>query len=170
MQKPRSRTYPQAGRLNSGLWAWVELNYRPHAYQATEGEQEVRQEIFKSLTDSVICRCLTFRMPDNVGVNRQLNRQQSPPVIPPTLTRVGSFRCLRSPSGRWVVQKRPALLGRSIATSINPAALMPAGMSSVLFEAPRLRPPHIILEHVSPRHGDDRQREPEERLRHRFGG
>jgi hypothetical protein len=20
------------------VWAWVELNYRPHAYQATEGE------------------------------------------------------------------------------------------------------------------------------------
>jgi len=57
-------------------WAWVELNYRPHAYQATEGMQEVRQEIVKSLTDSVICRCSPFAMPDNVGFNRQLNRQQ----------------------------------------------------------------------------------------------
>src|ERR1700674_61349 len=54
----------------------VELNYRPHAYQATEGEKEVRQEICNSLMDSVICRCSPLAMPDNVGVNRQLNRQQ----------------------------------------------------------------------------------------------
>jgi len=60
----------------SAKWAWVELNYRPHAYQATAGEQEVRQEVFKSLTDSVICRSWAFGMPDNVGVNRQRNRQQ----------------------------------------------------------------------------------------------
>jgi len=50
---------------------WVELNYRPHAYQPTEGEYEVRQEIVKSLTGSVICRCSPFAMPDNAGVNRQ---------------------------------------------------------------------------------------------------
>ncbi len=49
---------------------------RPHAYQANEGELEVRQETYKSLTDGVICRCSPFAMPDNVGVNRQLNRQQ----------------------------------------------------------------------------------------------
>jgi hypothetical protein len=52
------------------------LNYRPHAYQATEEEQEVRQEICISLTDSVICRNWTLGMPDNVGLNRQLHRQQ----------------------------------------------------------------------------------------------
>ena len=27
-----------SGAIDSGLWAWVELNYRPHAYQATERE------------------------------------------------------------------------------------------------------------------------------------
>ena len=26
-----------SGAISSDLWAWVELNYRPHAYQATEG-------------------------------------------------------------------------------------------------------------------------------------
>ena len=65
-----------SGVISFDLWAWVELNYRPHAYQATEGEYEVRQEIVKSLTDSVICRCSPFGMSDNVGGNRQLNRQQ----------------------------------------------------------------------------------------------
>jgi hypothetical protein len=24
----------QCGTISSDLWAWVELNYRPHAYQA----------------------------------------------------------------------------------------------------------------------------------------
>jgi len=27
-----------SGAMNTDLWAWVELNYRPHAHQATEGE------------------------------------------------------------------------------------------------------------------------------------
>jgi hypothetical protein len=36
----------------------------------------VRQESSKSLTDRVICRYSPFAMADNVGVNRQLNRQQ----------------------------------------------------------------------------------------------
>jgi hypothetical protein len=27
-----------SGAIGSELWAWVELNYRPYAYQATEGE------------------------------------------------------------------------------------------------------------------------------------
>ena len=36
----------------------------------------MRQEICKLLTDSVICRFFSFAMPDNVGINRQLNRQQ----------------------------------------------------------------------------------------------
>jgi hypothetical protein len=65
-----------SGAISSDSWAWVELNYRPHAYQATEGEQEVRQETCKSLTDGVICRCSPFAMPDNVVLNRQQNRQQ----------------------------------------------------------------------------------------------
>ena len=28
----------RSGAISSDSWAWVELNYRPHAYQATEGE------------------------------------------------------------------------------------------------------------------------------------
>jgi len=27
-----------SGAMSSESWAWVELNYRPHAYQATEWE------------------------------------------------------------------------------------------------------------------------------------
>ena len=38
------------------LWAWVELNYRPHAYQATEAQEEVRRENANSLTARAICR------------------------------------------------------------------------------------------------------------------
>jgi hypothetical protein len=32
-QTPRKRDVALAGQF-LGLWAWVELNYRPHAYQA----------------------------------------------------------------------------------------------------------------------------------------
>jgi hypothetical protein len=31
-------TVSSSGAIISDLWAWVELNYRSHAYQATEGE------------------------------------------------------------------------------------------------------------------------------------
>ena len=72
-KKPAER---RAKSLNYNEWARVELNYRPHAYQAIEGKDEVRQEVFNPLTDSVICRCSPFAMPDYAGVNRQLNRQQ----------------------------------------------------------------------------------------------
>jgi len=31
----------ESGAISSDLWAWVELNYRPHAYQATSYEYEI---------------------------------------------------------------------------------------------------------------------------------
>ena len=33
------------GAVSSGLWAWVELNYRPHAYQAASYEHEIGSEV-----------------------------------------------------------------------------------------------------------------------------
>ncbi|MFN2604517.1 MAG: hypothetical protein ABR582_17425, partial [Gemmatimonadaceae bacterium] len=37
-KKARQETDPRrATSLILLVWAWVELNYRPHAYQATEG-------------------------------------------------------------------------------------------------------------------------------------
>ena len=44
MQKPRQGTYPEAGQYLDS-WAWVELNYRPHAYQAASCEHELRSEV-----------------------------------------------------------------------------------------------------------------------------
>jgi len=32
--QPRRREIPQAGRGFAAIWAWEELNLRPHAYQA----------------------------------------------------------------------------------------------------------------------------------------
>src|SRR5450756_503916 len=61
------RDVSKSGGNISDSSAWVELNYRPHVYQANEGEQEVRQESSKSLTEGVICRSCATRMPDNVA-------------------------------------------------------------------------------------------------------
>ena len=33
------------GAIISDLWAWVELNYRPHAYQAASYEHELGSEV-----------------------------------------------------------------------------------------------------------------------------
>ncbi len=99
-------------------WAWVELNYRPHAYQATEGKPEVRQEICKSLTDTVICRSSTLAMPDNVGVNRQRNRQQKVLIVKQ-----------RRASARSV--SKPALLARPRLELLEPIVERRAGRGSI---------------------------------------
>ena len=36
---------PQVGQGVFRLWAWVELNYRPHAYQAASYEHELGSEV-----------------------------------------------------------------------------------------------------------------------------
>jgi hypothetical protein len=38
-----------ASRSASLSWAWVELNYRPHAYQAASYEHEMGSEVHTSL-------------------------------------------------------------------------------------------------------------------------
>jgi hypothetical protein len=71
-----SKREDQAGQLQC-FWSRSRatdnssLGLVAHAYQATEGEQDVRQETYKSLTDSVICRSSPFGILDNAGVNRQ---------------------------------------------------------------------------------------------------
>ena len=37
------------GAIISDLWAWVELNYRPHAYQAGSYEHEFTSEVLTRL-------------------------------------------------------------------------------------------------------------------------
>ncbi len=34
-----------SGAISSDSWAWVELNYRPHAYQAASYEHELGSEV-----------------------------------------------------------------------------------------------------------------------------
>jgi hypothetical protein len=34
-----------SGAISSDSWAWVELNYRPHAYQAASYEHEIGSEV-----------------------------------------------------------------------------------------------------------------------------
>jgi hypothetical protein len=41
-KKPAER---RAKSLNYNEWAWVELNYRPHAYQAASYEHEIGSEV-----------------------------------------------------------------------------------------------------------------------------
>ncbi len=38
-----------SGAISSDSWAWVELNYRPHAYQARKLEAKVGQDVRISL-------------------------------------------------------------------------------------------------------------------------
>jgi hypothetical protein len=38
-----------SGVISFDLWAWVELNYRPHAYQAASYEYELGSEVLTSL-------------------------------------------------------------------------------------------------------------------------
>jgi len=38
-----------SGAIISDSWAWVELNYRPHAYQAASYEHELGSEVLTSL-------------------------------------------------------------------------------------------------------------------------
>jgi hypothetical protein len=45
IQKPRLRTSSISGAISSDSWAWVELNYRPHAYQAASYEHELSSEV-----------------------------------------------------------------------------------------------------------------------------
>jgi hypothetical protein len=43
-EKPRKRLNAYEVMIR-GLWAWVELNYRPHAYQAALYEREIGSEV-----------------------------------------------------------------------------------------------------------------------------
>ncbi len=43
-----------SGATSSHQWAWVELNYRPHAYQAAQARNKFRRHYCKSMTDRAI--------------------------------------------------------------------------------------------------------------------
>jgi hypothetical protein len=61
-QKPRPEMISRRGfRLT--VWAWVELNYRPHAYQAAHVGTEFRRHSCNSLTSRAICPDCLPRMP-----------------------------------------------------------------------------------------------------------
>jgi hypothetical protein len=56
------------------LWAWVELNYRPHAYQAATEGPGIRHHNGISLTDRAICPDCRREVPWLSGINRHHNR------------------------------------------------------------------------------------------------
>ena len=60
---------------------WATLRPREPLVNATMAERLAGCASTKFLTDSVVCRGSTFAMPDNVGINRQLNRQQVALVV-----------------------------------------------------------------------------------------
>ncbi len=73
MNKPaRCEITKRGERLRK--WAWVELNYRPHAYQAATEGPGIRHHNAISLTDRAICPDCRREVPWLSGINRHHNR------------------------------------------------------------------------------------------------
>jgi len=81
-QKPRPEMISGRGfRLDA--WAWVELNYRPHAYQAATEGPGIRHHNAISLTDRAICPDCRREVPWLSGINRHTNRHHRSFMRPP---------------------------------------------------------------------------------------
>ena len=69
----RNEKTPQAPKRFRGnelrVWAWVELNYRPHAYQPTRLGGEIRLNTGLTTTSRAICPDLTAQMSESAGFN-----------------------------------------------------------------------------------------------------
>ena len=57
-----------------GKWAWVDSNYRPHAYQAVTKQAKSRQDAAKTLVGRTVCRSSRQTMPEDAGIYRHTNR------------------------------------------------------------------------------------------------
>ncbi len=79
MEAPRDSA-SVSGAEPSDVWAWVELNYRPHAYQAAIEGPGIRHHNAISLTDRAICPDCRREVPWLSGINRHHNRHHLAPV------------------------------------------------------------------------------------------
>jgi hypothetical protein len=72
METPRDHG-SDSGALASDPWAWVELNYRPHAYQRTRSGPYFRCAAAKPLSDRAICWGVEPKMPGPAATNGHHN-------------------------------------------------------------------------------------------------
>ncbi len=73
-------------------WAWVELNYRPHAYQAAPSGSQI------PITPWIIRRFSTICTESATG-NPRISRQELAPEVAP-----GSEDCLKSLFPKWAAR------------------------------------------------------------------
>ena len=72
---------------DSDEWAWVELNYRPHAYQPTRLEPEFRLNTSFPTTSRAICPELPLQIPESARLNGHHNGHRCYRMAPRTPAR-----------------------------------------------------------------------------------